>query len=226
MGLSLKWTPEQLAQIGEMCAEGKGNATIGEIMGCDRDVIRDLRIKHGFPANPASVRKPVPDDFAKWAAIETTVELEKRYGVGDKPITRWRKETGVKPPKNPGPAKKIKEGALKPPAPVRAKTAQPRLARHAILWATQATQKDGSIPALARAYLRMTHSNVHDASIRYFDSFSDKRTWADVQNERFGLGIPDHGKGWSFVSGIGVVDDNTLMELAERKGFNREELAA
>lgn len=123
-------------------------------------------------------------------------------------------------------AKKVKEGALKPPAPVRKKTPQPRLARHRILWATQSTQKDGSTAALVRAYLRMTHSNVHDASIRYFDSYSDKRTWADVQNERFGLGIPDHGKGWSFVSGIGVVDDNTLMELAERKGFNREELAA
>lgn len=218
MAAPLKWTPEQLAQIGEMCAQGIGNVAIGERMGCDKDVIKRIRGKHGFRSNPFNVRKDPPEDFAKWAAVEISEQLQKRYGVSEKLIRRWRKEAG--------PAKKIKEGALKPPAPVRKKTPQPRLARHAILWATQATQKDGSIPALARAYLRMTHSNVHDASIRYFDSFSDKRTWADVQNERFGLGIPDHGKGWSFVSGIGVVDDNTLMELAERKGFNREELAA
>jgi hypothetical protein len=37
---------------------------------------------------------PCPPDFADHAPVKTNRQLSEEYGVGEKVITRWRKETG------------------------------------------------------------------------------------------------------------------------------------
>ena len=37
---------------------------------------------------------PCPSDFTDHAPIKTNRQLAEKYGVGEKTITRWRKETG------------------------------------------------------------------------------------------------------------------------------------
>ena len=37
---------------------------------------------------------PCPPDFADFASSNTNRQLAEKYGVGEKTITRWRKETG------------------------------------------------------------------------------------------------------------------------------------
>ena len=37
---------------------------------------------------------PAPPDFADHAPLKTNRQLADKYGVGEKTITRWRKETG------------------------------------------------------------------------------------------------------------------------------------
>lgn len=39
--------------------------------------------------------RPCPSDFADHARAKTNRQLAEKYGVGEKMITRWRKETGT-----------------------------------------------------------------------------------------------------------------------------------
>lgn len=61
-------------------------------------MLRELGIK--YVRDDPRVR-PMPDDFAQWAAQETNVQLVKRYTCTNRLITRWRKETGVRSPHKP-----------------------------------------------------------------------------------------------------------------------------
>ena len=52
----------------------------------------------------------VPDDFAKWAPIESNNALRKRYRTNAGPIVRWREETGIPAP-SPAPTRRpVPEG--------------------------------------------------------------------------------------------------------------------
>lgn len=65
-------------------------------------VQRWIREMGGKPrAKQWSADAPAPDDFSRYASIETVAQLVKRYGVGTKKVARWRREVDAASPPRP-----------------------------------------------------------------------------------------------------------------------------
>ena len=78
------------------------NADLGIHYGVGRKVITRWRKEAGVPADlvrhAGHMKMEAPADFRDVAVRYTNRQLAERFGVGEKMITRWRKETGCTAP--------------------------------------------------------------------------------------------------------------------------------
>lgn len=97
----------ELAASGASVTELRMRYRVGQHL-----IARWIKQIGGKPRSRQNVAlRPVPDDFAQWAAVETVDKLMSRYGCGTVLIARWRKESGAPRPHNrPGGQKPIADG--------------------------------------------------------------------------------------------------------------------
>jgi hypothetical protein len=125
------------------------------------------------------------------------MQLSRHYGFSDNVIRRMVRETKVKL------AKVLPSGR-----PSLSKTGMPARAK--------IPSMDGSEVGQAANYLRKFYANVHSAAITLYGSEmpgKSKITWGDARD------LPDHGKGFYFVAGPGILKHREVIKLAYKHGW-------
>ena len=204
-----------------------------------------LRIRHKLGLPPLSFRKerPVPEDFAAmFAELRTLRKLLKHYRASVETLDQWITATGLERPKNRaemkvplpsgwfdltpkmtlediqhrfGLTKKVAQRMVREtgvrPLPYRNPEAVVyRMGRPVINPVGDTYNKADR----AAHYLRRFYPSVHKADIRIREN--GFTTWG---SER---GLPNLGRGYYHVAGVGVVPLPAMMELASAKGWSEQ----
>lgn len=99
--MSITFTPEQIASIGERVKAGESSEAIAKTFGCDRKVILRLARKHSLGPwtsqtnQPQQTHRPPPADFAERTAEMSDSALAKLYRCNGSAPARWRRELGL-----------------------------------------------------------------------------------------------------------------------------------
>lgn len=169
----------------------------------------DLGIKkpQRIPANYGPRPLVIPSDWAEIAPTKYKFELAEYYRCGIPRINRLIEATGIRSRKT------VHELAAERP-PEEPKPRRPRRVRFfRPVLADRTATANQTVAAEAANFLRRTHTNVHRCDIQLTE-FS-RETWGDR------YGVPDHGIGYYFVAGRGIMTDDELIELAQKGGFCR-----
>lgn len=151
----------------------------------------------------------IPDDWATVAPTKYKFQLAQHYRVGSLQINRIIEATGIR-----SRATTHELAASRPPSEPKArKPRQPRRRGGGIVTMEFFRSGNSTLPQQAANYLRRTHCNIHrcDILMREFD----RTTWGDLH------GVPDHGVGYYFVDGKGIISEEQLVYYAEKSGFCR-----
>ena len=149
----------------------------------------------------------VPDD---WAAVAPTLyktELQDRYNLTRNRVNKLIEVTGVQP------RKCFRQlAAERPPAaPNQVRGGRSDWRGYGTSTLPLSALSDHSDTGIAARFLRRHYGSVHKCDIQMVTG--SNRTWGDVQ------GVPNHGRGYYNVAGVGVVTDKELIALAARRGF-------
>jgi hypothetical protein len=104
MTQQMKFTAEQLADLGRRVAAGEASKAIAASLGMNRKTILHAVRKNGLGPwvckqfVPEQTRRPIPADFAVNAAVMSDYQLARHYGCGASVPARWRKEQPVARP--------------------------------------------------------------------------------------------------------------------------------
>lgn len=198
--------------------EGLAQQAIADKLGIHRETVRYYRRKFGLAPRPLSFSTEnrtnayshVAQHYAENGAGLTLKAAAECYGVSETTIMNWRNRFGLSTPRQ---SAEPKPGVLKPPKPVRR------------FWAPIVEPVDPSQAAMARQHLRRHFGNVFACDIIANDG-PKQVTWAEVHSRKLDHEIPNKGKGYSFVSGRGVMADRDMIALARAYDFTTERMAA
>lgn len=145
----------------------------------------------------------IPDDWEKVAPTKYKYELAQHYRVGARQINRMIEATGIRSRLT---AHEL--AANRPPPEPKARKARRSTARRVF---NMDRWRGSTALEMAASHLRRKYPNVHrcDIQLREFE----RTTWGDAH------GVPNHGKGYYFVAGKGVMTEDELVALAEKTGF-------
>ena len=163
---------------------------------------------------------PVPEDFEAMASQMGIRGLSRHYKVPERTVRKW---FDAKPEvrelwlaADAVRRKQKSEGRAKTaasPAPPFIKERWPGCVLHAV------GPIDGA--SAAANYLRTRYPNVFRCDIVH--SVGPSRTWGDVENFKRrdkGLApIPNNGRGFYYVAGVGVIPAEDVIALAKARGF-------
>lgn len=162
---------------------------------------------------PAPRPLVIPADWAEVAPTLYKFEIAEHYRMGVKNINRIIEATGIRSRKTAHELAKERP----PEAPRQRQRRAPRrpMGRHPVV-DRSGVHSNITLYQQAANHLRRLYPNVHrcDIQMREFD----RTTWGDEHK------VPNHGQGFYYVAGRGVITNDDLIQLAERHGFCRASL--
>lgn len=228
-------TPEQLATLRTMFADGRSDGDIAQAVGRTALAIEARRCRLGL--SRGHTPRPMPDGFADdLRAGMTRPSLKAKYRVGVVALDRWRLEVGViKRPyraRRDAPADFVTRGPTMTRneaskhydqcekviarwyagAGIKPKSAWATLGNMGRVVSARTSQGDTSTAGDAAHHLRRFHANVFRCSVLDRNTLHAK-----------GLG---DGTGHYSVAGVGIVTVAEMMEMARAKGWGAEAMAA
>jgi transposase len=156
------------------------------------------------PRGPRIKYVAVPNDWAELAAKMTQAELMRHYNCSREQIYKYMAETNIKPIK-------VTDRPYTPPPPKIVREMSPKVVRSALARVREDMSHLTCHAESAAHYLRKSCANVFKADIRYSDI--TKETWG------FREGLPNGGRQQYFVSGIGILWLDEIIELAKKRGW-------
>lgn len=183
----------------------------------------------------AAQRRPMPADFRERALTLSLSQLYRHYGAGHSTVARWVREANLR--RNPRPPRTVRMPADFAEAARGLTIAQaatmfnchtstarrwfvlvgvvPKDTRHVTHRPVIRAELDATVAGCAAQHLRRFYQNVHRADLRLTEG--SRKTWGDEK------GLPDGGRGFFYVAGLGTMPDYEMIALARDHGF--EEMA-
>lgn len=206
----------------ETFAVGKQFADVRRHYKTGSEALKRWYAESGLTPEAGFEDMPVPADFAAMASQMGIRGLSRHYKVPELKVRKWFDERPdvreLWVSANRVRRKKKNEEHTK--APPTAPPAAPFLKER---WPGSVTHASGGLePAsIAANFLRSRYANVFRCDIIH--SVGPTRTWADVENFKRraseGRPIPNNGRGFYYIAGVGVLPSADVIALAQRRGF-------
>lgn len=194
----MKLTDKQL-ELFVMMYEGGGTISqISRVLGFPAEQFTEVRKANNIPIRVQNQSKQgkidAPPQLLEDAKTMTLAELKLIYPYSDTLLRRILNENNIP----------IIHGELKRKA-LGLSRVEPIVKKPEIVQ---------SVYDRAADHLRRFYANVHRCDIQMFDH--QRVTWGDLNN------VPNHGDGYYYVDGKGVLPHDRMLSLARERGFAEE----
>lgn len=188
---------EKQRELFVMMYEGGGTiAQISRVIGFPAEQFTEVRNLNEIPMRLQNIKGAggkliAPDGLLEDAKTMHLPELMSKYQLGRKMVISILADNGVR----------AIDGEVK----------RKSLGLSRVEPIVRKPERVESIHERAADYLRRFYANVHRCDIKVFEH--QRVTWGDLNN------VPDHGVGYYYVDGRGVLTNVQVLSIARERGF-------